>query len=178
MEAYMTANAVATGTYSDLRIVKGRKVAIVCIEIPLEMSAQFVAMFGMPNPAEETWVAIARLAADPSAAVTAQPARAHDGALASASETVPEYRRKAMQQAGILPGQLAFQRFIMGYPPGRTDCPVDGWSPAERKLHAEEALRQRLGIKSRRELAGSDDLCGEFHRLVTDFEIACGRRAA
>lgn len=94
------------------------------------------------------------------------------------SADVPESRRKTMQQAGILPGQLAFQRFIMGYPPGRTDGPVDGWSTGERKLHAEEALRQRLGIKSRRELAGSDDLCGEFHRLVADFEIACGRRAA
>jgi hypothetical protein len=53
--------AAIRGCYSDLKLIRGRKVAIICVEIPIEQAEQFVAAFGIPNAAEETWVALARL---------------------------------------------------------------------------------------------------------------------
>jgi hypothetical protein len=55
------APAAIRGCYSDLKLIKGRKVAQIHIEIPIEQAEQFVAAFGIPNAAEETWVALARL---------------------------------------------------------------------------------------------------------------------
>lgn len=49
-------------TYSDLRFVKSRKVAQIVLELPLEQADGFIQVFGTPNPASETWCAIARLA--------------------------------------------------------------------------------------------------------------------
>jgi hypothetical protein len=57
----MNAPAAITGCYSDLKLIRGRKVAVICVEIPIEQAEQFVAAFGIPNAAEETWVALARL---------------------------------------------------------------------------------------------------------------------
>ena len=49
-------------TYPDLRFVKSRKVAQIVLELPLEQADGFIQAFGTPNPASETWCAIARLA--------------------------------------------------------------------------------------------------------------------
>lgn len=50
------------GTYSDFKIVKTRNVAQVIIEIPIEeANDRFIKLFGLPNPQEETWVAVAKL---------------------------------------------------------------------------------------------------------------------
>lgn len=57
----MNAPAAIRATYSDLRLVKSRKVAVIYLEIPIEQAEEFVGSFGMPNPAEEKWVGIARL---------------------------------------------------------------------------------------------------------------------
>lgn len=59
----MSAPAAIQGTYTDLKIVRSRKVCQIVVEIPLEASQGFVEAFGMPNPEAETWVAIARLKA-------------------------------------------------------------------------------------------------------------------
>lgn len=54
--------AAFKATYSDLRFVKSRKVAQIVLELPLEQADGFIQAFGTPNPASETWCAIARLA--------------------------------------------------------------------------------------------------------------------
>ena len=54
--------AAFKATYSDLRFVKSRKVAQIVLELPLEQADSFIKAFGTPNPASETWCAIARLA--------------------------------------------------------------------------------------------------------------------
>jgi hypothetical protein len=53
--------AIIEGTYSDLRFVKGRKVAQMVVEVPLELAGKLVEAFGTPNPANPSWVAVARL---------------------------------------------------------------------------------------------------------------------
>jgi hypothetical protein len=54
--------AAFQGCFADFKIVRGRKVAQLVVEVPLETAdAALAALGGLPNPATETWVAIARL---------------------------------------------------------------------------------------------------------------------
>lgn len=118
----MTSNAVIDGLYSDFKFVKTRGVAQVVIEIPLERAQRFVEMFGVPNPAEEAWVAVAKLV---------RPEKA--------PEEKPRQRFEDMsraQQAGILCGDDHFLQYI-----GVTDTD-----------QAVNWIYSRLSVESRREL--------------------------
>jgi hypothetical protein len=58
----MDKHAVLRGTFSDFKLIRGRKVAQLVIEVPLEQAdAALQALGGIPNPADERWVAVARL---------------------------------------------------------------------------------------------------------------------
>lgn len=54
-------NAIASGSYADMKIVKTRSVMQVVVEIPIEQANSFIEMFGVPVPGAEIPVAIARL---------------------------------------------------------------------------------------------------------------------
>lgn len=54
-------DSAITADYAQLKFVQGRKVAQIILEIPIEQGAEFVRMFGTPNPEEGTPVALARL---------------------------------------------------------------------------------------------------------------------
>src|SRR4051812_4591789 len=61
-ELAMTDAAVTQATFSDFRLVKGRKVAQLVFEVPIEQADQaLAALGGLPQPATEAWVALARL---------------------------------------------------------------------------------------------------------------------
>src|SRR3954447_2369653 len=54
--------AVTQGCFSDFRLIKGRKVCQIVIEVPIEQADQaLAALGGLPQPATEAWVALARL---------------------------------------------------------------------------------------------------------------------
>lgn len=58
----MSAPAALRGTFSDFKLIRGRKVAQLVIEVPIEQAdAALQALGGIPNPADERWVAVARL---------------------------------------------------------------------------------------------------------------------
>src|SRR3954471_1246437 len=58
----MTDAAVTQGTFADFRLIKGRKVAQLVFEVPIEQADQaLAALGGLPQPATEAWVALARL---------------------------------------------------------------------------------------------------------------------
>lgn len=58
----MTDAAVTQGCFSDFRLIKGRKVCQIVVEVPIEQADQaLAALGGLPQPAAETWVALARL---------------------------------------------------------------------------------------------------------------------
>lgn len=58
----MTRPAAIQGCFSDFKLIRGRKVAQLVIEVPLEQAdAALQALGGIPNPADERWVAVARL---------------------------------------------------------------------------------------------------------------------
>ena len=83
-------------TFSDFKIVKGRKVAQLILEVPLEgAQAALVALGGVPQPDSAQWVGIAPV--DPDAAQ--KPAEKRKGG-------------KLAQRAGILCGEPAFIRFL------------------------------------------------------------------
>ncbi len=57
--------AAFQGTFSDFKLIRGRKCAQIVIEVPLEQAdAALQALGGLPNPADERWVAVARLHAE------------------------------------------------------------------------------------------------------------------
>ena len=68
----MTNERVAQGVYADFKIIKTRSTAQVVIEIPIESASDFIAKFGIPQPAREKWVAVALLNDQPEAPQTAQ----------------------------------------------------------------------------------------------------------
>ncbi len=88
----MSQPAVIQADYVDLRFVKGRKVAQIVVEIPIEAAGAFVDAFGTPMPDKNVPIALARLN---TADVVEKP---KGGKLA--------------QQAGILCGEVAFLHFI------------------------------------------------------------------
>lgn len=92
--------AAIKATYSDLRLVKGRKVAVIYLEIPIEQAEQFVGSFGMPNPAEEKWVAIARLTPE------------SEQAIEPVKERQKFSRLRPSAQAALLCEKLAFRVFL------------------------------------------------------------------
>jgi len=58
----MTAPAAFKATFSDFRLVKGRKVAQIVVEVPIEEADNALkALGGIPRPDLERWVAVARL---------------------------------------------------------------------------------------------------------------------
>lgn len=58
----MTDKAAFRATYSDWRLVKTRKVVQIVLEVSIESAdAAYQVLGGMPDPAAERWVAVARL---------------------------------------------------------------------------------------------------------------------
>lgn len=54
--------AVFKAAYADWKLIKTRKVVQICFELPLETAdLAYRVLGGMPNPAAETWCAVARL---------------------------------------------------------------------------------------------------------------------
>jgi hypothetical protein len=114
----MTA-AAFQATYSDWRLIKGRKVVQVVFEVPLEGAAiVHDVLGGMPDPSKSVWCAIARLNNEKGVmppeskhSTTETPPRAERetprGARRSWHEMSPA------QQAGILANDPKFQRFVL-----------------------------------------------------------------
>lgn len=143
----MTENAVIDGVYADFKFVKTRGVAQVVVEIPLERAATFVEMFGVPNPSEETWVAVARMRAQPKPEKPKERQRWEDMRPSAAAALACKSKR--------------FQEFITERVHG---------DPFEITEHeADQYLKSELGIASKTEL---DQLYPAGHKwptLLADF---------
>ena len=138
-------NRITKGTYSDFKIIKSRNVAQIIVEIPLEQSDDFIAMFGIPKPTSEKWVALAGLN----------------------EEVVDrnEKATKAIQICGMVCKDEKFGIFLRDEKklaevnPYRADTIADG-------------LRALLGIRSRTELHKNDNLVA-WNRLYSEYEQWC-----
>jgi hypothetical protein len=125
--------AAIQATFSDFRLVKGRKVAQLVLEIPLEQAdAALSTLGGIPQPQSERWVAIARL----------------NGV--AAPEPKPDKERQRWEdlnlamQAGMRCNEIAFRQFL-------TETETSAFE-ARSVQDAEEMVRQRCEVDSRKEL--------------------------
>lgn len=118
----MTANAIISGTFADLKTVKSRSVVQMIVEVPIERGEEVVKMFGFPQPGSEVSVAVARLAVE--------------------KEPEPEKPRQQWdnmsraQQAGILCADAEFWKYMR----------------VENEADAIQAVYDQCGVTSRRNL--------------------------
>lgn len=97
-----------SATFSDFRIVKGRKVAQLIFETPLEAADEALRMLGgLPRPDAERWVGIAPLKAKP----TAVPAPVATDA--PPKERRPFHTLPRSQQAALLCNDHRFRKWWM-----------------------------------------------------------------
>lgn len=173
----MTKAAAFAATYADFRLVRGRKVAVVALEIPIEQAEAFVAAFGLPNPASETWVALARLAQEPGNLVgvvnvtereVSEPAPVAAPAPASAPEPPAERRPfknlLPAQQAGIACNELRFRRYLV-------DERMAPQTVLDDPEEAAIAVRHLCGVDSRRDLKPGTAAARKWAEIHTDFQM-------
>ncbi len=107
---------VFEATYSDWKVIRGRKCVQIVLEVPLELSnTAYTVLGGMPNPAEEIWVAVARLDLkklrrnDKGETVSAGIA----GPASEATGRVPaRVQNPYAKRAAILCNDIRFQKFL------------------------------------------------------------------
>ena len=123
-------------TFSDFRLVKGRKCAQLVFEVPLEgADAALGSLGGLPRPDAERWFGIVAL--DLSKAASEAPD-------APANQRKPFETLPAPQQAALRCNDTNFQRFL---------C-EQGFLVTDAESAA-VALRHRLNIDSRADLGAS-----------------------
>lgn len=152
-------------TFSDLRIVKGRKVAQLVFEVALEQTDAALAILGgVPMPDRERWVGIAPVEPKITAGSASQPA----GSLpppGDAEEASPAAKPKQRwddmpiaQRAGRMCADPLF-------------WPVLG---AGDEVEAAIVFRARCGVTSRTLIDGNPKAMDTFHRLETEYKAAKG----
>jgi hypothetical protein len=164
----MTA-AAFQATYSDWRIVKGRKVVQVVFELPLEQAdTAYQVLGGMPIAAHEVWCGIARLkqgkegdaiagvVSPPSPVVT--PPRSTLTRAPSGADKRPFAEMPLPQQAGMLSQDRAFRLFLAE----KFDMPIP--DPDE----AADVIRHHCKIKSRADIK-SDNV--GWSELVLGYQV-------
>ena len=134
--------AAFKATYSDLRFVKSRKVAQIVLELPLEQADGFIQAFGTPNPASETWCAIARLAI---AQDKTPPQKIH--------KTKSWDELRLSQQAAIRCSDEMYRHWL---------CVDDEES-------AKAQVRKACQVDSRAELDTDPDAAGRWHEMEAEF---------
>lgn len=98
----MSAPAIKA-TFSDFKLVRGRKIAMLIFEVPIEGADQALdTLGGVPNPAKEIWVGIAPIDLKK---VVSEPAN-------QSAERRPFASLPFAQQAGIRCEDAVFKRFI------------------------------------------------------------------
>jgi hypothetical protein len=151
-------------TYSDWKVIRGRKVVQIVFEFPLEKSDEAYAVLGgMPNPAAEVWCGIARL--QEPGGVASPPAR-EGGSVStldkpdgSSSRTKRAWGDMSpSQQAGLLCGDPRFHQFLF------ERCNIS----KPDKDEAAAAVREICGVTSRAAIS-IDNIA--WRDLVADFRV-------
>lgn len=158
--------AAIQGTFSDYRLVKGRGVLQIVVEIPVEAQAQAFAALGYPEPGKDIHVAVARL--QPIVASQDKPAeRDAAGACLGGPDPGPPLSRPKTE------GERARIRAVMLC----QDQRFRRWSNMLWGENSADWLRGRLGIASRSELATNPAALKRFLALETRYLIETGQMA-
>ena len=146
-------------TFSDFRLVKGRKVAQLVFEVPIEGADDALeTLGGVPRMDKEAWVGIARLdTTQPKPkAISAPPQRD--------SEPSKERRKFAelgpSQQAGIICNEPAFWKYLKE---------ERDWVPCGDAGNAAYFVRDFCQVKSRSELATNESAKLKWSLLASSY---------
>ena len=137
--------------YCDLRFIKGRKVIQVVLELPIEAGAQFVSMFGTPDPSKTIPVGIARI--DPSKKSNRERL---EEALAKPKGG------KLAQRAGIICSEKPFLVFL-------DDAEEYGEPFQSGTKDPAQYIRELCHIDSRAELDHNSEAARKFHDLELSY---------
>ncbi len=149
--------AIIKATFSEWRMVKGRKVLQIVCEVPLEAQETVLRALGTPGVETDNWVAIARL--NLSAGPTEPVQIAHDNDDAEEPHRPP---MSLAQSAGFLCGTPTFQQFILES--------GDGWDHRPTKEEAAEWLRSVCGVPSRADIKPENPVAAErFRKIRADY---------
>ena len=136
-------DAVIKGTYSDFKLIKTRNVVQMIIEVPIEQANQITTKFGMPQPNEEKWVAVALIK----------------------TESVPinNDASRAIQQAGVLGQDVAFGTWLSQT---RNDVSVTPSNIAS----IQQAIRVICGVTSRADFKNNDKALETWKKLYSAYQ--------
>lgn len=167
----MTATAMNTkpaafqATYSDWKLIRSRKVVQIVLEVPVERAGHaYDVLGGMPNPAAETWCAVARLDAQRPTEDTTAAATAHAQQPAPKAQPTPSPARALRnhaQQAGIMCSRPTFWKFAQerGHPEV-----VDSETAAD-------YVRMYCGVNSRSEIKNGTRAEQRWFLMVSAFDV-------
>lgn len=162
----MTAPAAFTASFADFRLVKGRKVAQIVVEVPIEQADHALEVLGgVPRPDAERHVAVARIQIPPGAttgAATGSAAADHPHPPErSAAPGGAKRERTLPEKIGIRCADKRFQKWTAEYV---------GWPAAA--TSAEEtagAVRGWCHVKSRAEILPGTEAAKKWLDLETRF---------
>ncbi len=140
---------VIAGTYSDVVFDRHRNVIRMVVEVPGERGDELSRLLGWPKPGSELWVAVAPLSFDPYA-------RRAPTLVAPPEDD----RQRAVTACAIRCTEASFQQFLLGRP-----RPGTQWTEED----AAAAVRRRLNISSRREIATNPAAYRGWKALLAQF---------
>lgn len=154
----MSEAAAFAATFTDFRLIKGRKVCQVHLELPIERAEEFVRAFGIPDPSKETWVGIARLNAEPEKSVI-EPGKPTQAQKRRWEDLLPA------QQAGIACSDPQFRRWLKEETSWQF---LDGQPEDE---EAAKAIRIYCGVSSRSELKPGSPSAAKWRQLYDSYTL-------
>ncbi len=144
-------------TYSDLKLVKTRKVLQLIFEVPIEEADNALRVLGgMPRADAETWVGIAPITEEAATRPADKPRR-----------RMAELSRA--QQAGILCNDARFQQFI------GTVYGVSWPITHDRPVIAAQFVRNYCKVDSRAKLDSEPDRGAAWDQLRTEYDAWTGK---
>ena len=163
----MTDARVIKATYSEIKMVKTRRVGQLVLEFPLEIFAEVVERLGVPMPDQEKWVAVALLN-ELVAQEAEQKPKDMDRSLAGKQRYAnSSARAQARDRSIFLPRDPKFIPWANERSPYRI----------HNELDAVRFIRDRCGVDSRAEIATDPDAYREFIEMETAYKIDTGQFA-
>jgi len=150
-------NSVLAATFSDFRLVRGRKVAQLVMEVPIEQAEVAISLFGMPRPDKERWVAIAPLPENYADIPEASP---------PAEQAAPPRTRNVPERAPL----EGWERDRWDAVRLCRDAAYQAWAHCANEEQAVENMRARIG-GSRSLIATDADVRRRFLDLKATYEF-------
>lgn len=169
----MSTDRAIAAEYCDLKFIKGRKVAQIIMEIPIEKASEFVEKFGTPLPDRSVPVAIARLNEVGAKRVSTRlaggppPERAprHDGEHSTLVPQEPALLRPLSQQCAMTCLGARFHRFLE-----ETRSHHIGKTAQVDEEGAADYVRWWCGVESRSELDRNELAACKWKELYHEYQ--------